>query len=106
MVGMKGRSGGARANSGGACPGAGAPKRPVPKLDTVAVTDPKVFLMAVMNDAGTDARLRIDAAKALLPFVHHKLDAGGKKELVLIAAKKAATGRFAPSAPPKLKLIP
>lgn len=31
--------------------------------------DPKLFLLQVMNDASIDLRLRIEAAKALLPYV-------------------------------------
>lgn len=31
--------------------------------------DPKRFLLQVMNDAGVDLQLRMDAAKALLPYV-------------------------------------
>jgi hypothetical protein len=30
--------------------------------------DPKRFLLAVMNDPATDMPLRIEAAKALLPY--------------------------------------
>ena len=32
-------------------------------------TDPRQFLLAVMNDPQTSAELRIDAAKALLPYI-------------------------------------
>ncbi|MCZ2897311.1 terminase small subunit [Burkholderia thailandensis] len=64
-------------------------------------TDPKAFLIAAMNDARTEPKLRIDAAKALMPFVHKKLGEGGKKEQSAEAAKKVAN-RFAPSAPPRL----
>lgn len=63
--------------------------------------DPKAFLIAAMNDQGTEKKLRIDAAKALMPFVHHKLGEGGKKEQRDEAAKKVAS-KFAPAAPPKL----
>lgn len=63
--------------------------------------DPKAFLMAAMNDGETEFKLRVDAAKALMPFVHHKLGEGGKKEQRDEAAKKVAS-KFAPAAPPKL----
>lgn len=62
-------------------------------------TDPKAFLLAAMNDSRTEPKLRIDAAKALMPFVHKKLGEGGKKEQSAEAAKKVAS-RFAPAAPP------
>ncbi|WP_250483292.1 terminase small subunit [Caballeronia sp. GaOx3] len=63
--------------------------------------DPKAFLIAAMNDGATEFKLRVDAAKALMPFVHHKLGEGGKKEQRDEAAKKVAS-KFAPAAPPKL----
>lgn len=96
MAGKPGRSGGAR-------PGAGRPKKE-PAILTMAATydDPAKFLRAVMNDSGSEAKLRVDAAKALMPFVHQKLGEGGKKNAKAEAAKKAAGGRFAPKSPPKL----
>lgn len=101
MAGVKGRSGGARANAGR------KPKEP-PKLhdsgpfaELLKHNDPKVFLLAVMNDAGSDARLRIDAAKALMPFMYAKLGEGGKKEQQAEAAKKVAS-KFASATPPRL----
>jgi len=105
MAGKPGRSGGAR-------PGAGRkPKAPVtikievpPSIETLAHTDPKVFLLALMNDLQADVKLRADAAKALMPFMHQKRGEGGKKEEQADKAKKAAGGRFS-SAPPPLKLV-
>lgn len=106
MAGVKGKSGGARPNSGGARPGAGAKKKPVPVIEVATTEDPKVFLLSVMNDQEMDARLRIDAAKSLMPFMHVKLGEGGKKDEKNRAAKSAASsGRFAPSAPPKLAVV-
>lgn len=63
--------------------------------------DPRAFLMAAMNDALLEPKLRIDAAKALMPFEFAKKGEGGKKEQQADAAKKVAN-RFAPAAPPKL----
>jgi phage terminase small subunit len=51
-----------------------------------------------MNDSGSDAKLRVDAAKALL---RERAEAG-KKEIKQDAAKRAAAGKFAAAAPPKL----
>lgn len=100
MTGIKGKSGGQR-------PGAGRPEKPPTRLkDSDLLTkalqqgDPKAFLLAVMADADNDARLRVDAAKALLPYEFRKVGDGGKKEAAAAAAKKAATGRFAPGRPP------
>ena len=64
-------------------------------------SDPKDFLVALMNDTAEDVKLRLDAAKALMPFTHQKKGEGGKKEQRNEEAKKVA-GRFAPSAPPRL----
>lgn len=95
MAGVKGRSGGAR-------PGAGRPKKEPEVLPLSAhYDDPLKFLKAVMNDSGAEAKLRIDAAKALMPFVHQKLGEGGKKEQQKEAANKVAS-RFAAAPPPKL----
>lgn len=95
MAGKPGRSGGAR-------PGAGRkPNEPTILKLAATYDDPEKFLTAVMNDSGTDVKVRVDAAKALMPFRHKKLGEGGKKEQKDDAAKKVA-GRFAAGAPPKL----
>lgn len=64
--------------------------------------DPQTFLMAAMNDASLDERRRIDAAKALMPFVHKKLGEGGKKEQAAERAGHAAKRFGARPAPLKL----
>lgn len=82
---------------------AGGPRAPV-DFDIDAntnFTDPKAFLVAAMNDGRTEQKLRVDAAKALMPFMHQKLGEGGKKEQRDAEAKKVAS-RFSPGAPPKL----
>ncbi|MFJ3487739.1 terminase small subunit [Pseudomonas sp. NPDC090202] len=63
-------------------------------------SDPKAFLLAAMNDPETEKKLRIDAAKALMPFVHQRKGETGKKEAKVDAAKTAATGRYGPGKPP------
>ncbi len=95
MAGVKGRSGGARPNSGP------KPKEPVVLVLGAIYDDPEKFLKAVMNDSGTDAKLRVDAAKALLSAKVRRAENGGKKEAQQAAAKKVAT-KFAAAAPPKL----
>lgn len=95
MAGKPGRSGGAR-------PGAGRkPKEPVMLDINVIYDEPDKFLKAVMNDSGTDAKLRVDAAKALLSAQVRRAENGGKKQEQADAAKKAAS-KFAVAAPPKL----
>ena len=77
--------------------GARASPPPAPGDDAIEIPpteDPVEFLTKVMNEPAADLRLRIDAAKAMLPFKHQKLGEGGKKEQKQAAAEKAATGKF------------
>lgn len=104
MAGVKGRSGGARPNSGPKPKEAVKLDIPVPVTETLAHKDPKVFLLALMNDLEADVKLRADAAKALMPFMHQKVAEAGKKDEKAQAAKKASTGKFG-AAPPPLKLV-
>lgn len=86
---------------------AAAPPPAAPTFDINAAllhTDPKAFLTAAMNDGALDPKLRIDAAKALMPFTHAKLGEGGKKDQKNEEAKKVAS-RFAAAVPPKLKAV-
>ena len=95
MAGVKGRSGGARPNSG--------PKPKEPEYLTLSAMydEPDKFLKAVMNDSGSDAKLRVDAAKALLSAQVRRAENGGKKEEQKAAAAKVAK-KFATAVPPKL----
>ena len=114
MAGVKGRSGGPRANSGGERPGSGrkpAPKMhalatatPQPPAEPVPAEDPMAWLLAAMKNPLLDDKLRIDAAKALLPFLHTKKGEAGKKDEQLDAAKKAGKGRFS-AAPAPLRMV-
>lgn len=63
-------------------------------------SDPKAYLLATMNDPETDPKLRVDAAKALMPFVHQRKGETGKKEAKVDAAKTAAAGRYSTGKPP------
>ena len=67
-------------------------------------TDPKAFLIATMNDYDADAKLRVDAAKALMPFIHPRKGEGGKKEEKENAAKTASKGKFGAAPPPPTHL--
>jgi phage terminase small subunit len=78
---------------------AGARALPAPSpadeaFDIPPTADPVEFLTKIMNEPAADLRLRIDAAKAMLPFKHKKLGEGGKKDEKDAAAKAAGTGRF------------
>ncbi|MCH5548220.1 terminase small subunit [Pseudomonas syringae pv. syringae] len=57
-------------------------------------SDPKDFLLATMNDFEAEAKLRVDAAKALMPFVHPRKGESGKKEAAKDKAAGAAQGKF------------
>ena len=96
MAGVKGKSGGVRPNAG---------RKPAPKTQSISVAaksqdDPLAFLLAVMNDSALDDKLRIEAAKAAVPYVHLKKGEGGKKDEKLDAAKQAGRGKFAAAATP------
>lgn len=64
--------------------------------------DPKAFLEAMMNDMGEDPKLRLDAAKTLMPYVHARKGELGKKEQADAKSEKIAAGRFSRAAPPQL----
>lgn len=89
-----------------------SPKVAEPKINKVDVSvsdclkhkDPKVFLLALMNDYEADIKLRAEAAKALMPFMHGKLGENTTKQDREQAAKKAATGKFG-AAPPPLRVV-
>lgn len=82
-------------------PNADAPLGSFDLSQALAHRDPRAFLLAAMNDVLLEPKLRIDAAKALMPFEFAKKGEGGKKEQQADAAKKVAS-RFTPAAPPKL----
>lgn len=64
--------------------------------------DPKEFLLDAMNMPEFEPKHRLDAAKALMPFMHQKLGEGGKKEQAQANAEKVAS-RFGALAPPPMK---
>lgn len=71
--------------------------------DDTHYDDPEKFLMHQMNDPKLEMRMRIDVAKALMPFKHQKLGEGGKKDQRLSNAKAVGQGKFAvPPPPPRL----
>lgn len=81
------------------------PARPAFDLaSALAHQDPKAFLLAAMNDIELDPKQRIDAAKALMPFMHARLGEGGKKEQKQEAASKVAS-KFSTAAPPRLAAV-
>ncbi|GFM90803.1 terminase [Pseudomonas cichorii] len=88
---------GVKAESRPEAPSAGAGDVESPGFDLAQALghrDPKDFLLAVMNDLGTEPKLRVDAAKALMPFVHPRKGESGKKEQAKDKAAEAASGKF------------
>lgn len=127
MAGVKGKSGGPRANSGGARPGAGrkkaAPKESANGSSLEVELEPQALggalkrarakaveisdrdMLTLLQDIAlgrVDATAgQIRAAIAAVQYTHAKKGEGGKKEGQAAAANKVAS-RFAPAAPPKL----
>lgn len=95
MAGVKGRSGGARPNSG-----------PKSKLSVARTRDPVKFLLMVMNDPCASPQLRVRAAIAAAQYENHKRGPKGKKDGQKDAAAVAAAGRFAPAKAPQLHVVP
>ncbi len=62
--------------------------------------DPKAWLLALMNAPDADAKLRVEAAKAVLPYEHGKVADQGKKDAKQEAAKQAGKGKFSQGKPP------
>ena len=106
MAGVKGKSGGPRPNSGGARPGAGRKPKPKPAPVDVeahlAGLDMLQMLQAVALGKVQATSLQVRASIAAVQYTHIKRHDGGKREEVGEKSKKAAGGRFAASAPPKL----
>lgn len=79
---------------------------PPPAAEGAFYEDPMQLLQAVMNDRTEDRKIRLQAAIALLPYIHQKLGEGGKKDQQANDAAGAVKGRFAPAAPPpQLRLV-
>lgn len=97
MAGVKGRSGGARAGAG---------RKPKPKVATPPVPQPDQDMLTLLQNVALGrtevTSLQVRAAIAAVQYTHAKRGEGGKKDEAAERAKKAAAGRFAPKAPPKL----
>ncbi|WP_109512790.1 terminase small subunit [Pseudomonas ovata] len=78
------------------CPEDGAPDAP----SFAETEDPQIFLTELMNSGDADLRMRLEAAKALMPYKHGKVADQGKKDAKADAAKNAGKGRYSQSRPP------
>ena len=63
---------------------------PMPESVVGPSHDPKNFLMSLMCDIDADPKLRFEAAKALMPYIHGKIGEQGKKETKEEIAKAAS----------------
>lgn len=95
-----------KAIESGSVPGAGSDPIPPGVDPSIAVyDDPIDLLKAEMNNPRLDPKVRIQAATALLPYVHPKMGESGKKDKADDAARDAASGRFQPQPAPQLTLL-
>lgn len=71
------------------------------------ILTPLDYILKEINNPSADKDRKDKLAIAALPFCHDKISdgAGGKKKEAEEKAKKAASGLFAPSAPPVLKAV-
>lgn len=102
MAGVKGKSGGARANSGGVRVGAGRKPSPSPKPVPVDACDMLELLQQVALGRVDATAIQVKAAIAAVQYTHAKKSELGKKEEKQDAAIKASSGRFVSSPPPRL----
>lgn len=98
MAGVKGMKGG-----GGKRQGAGRPPNP-PVTSVAEGGEAEAFLRELIADKSADARLRLEAAKALIAYQKPKMGEAGKKDAKKEAAQ-AASARFSIPTPPKLTLV-
>ena len=61
---------------------------------------PLEYGLQVMNNPNEAKERRDRLCIALLPFMHHKLGEGGKREKAAEKAEKLSTGKFAAAQPP------
>lgn len=102
MAGVKGRSGGSRANTGGARPGAGRKPKKKPAPPAIEGDDTLKLLQDIAFGRIPDATtIQVRAAIAAVQYTHIKKSDGGKKEETQERAEQAAS-KFRRSAPPKL----
>lgn len=70
------------------------------ELSLTETDDPRAFLTELMNSEGADMRMRLEAAKTLMPYVHGKVADQGKKEQKAEAAKQVGKGKYSQGKPP------
>jgi hypothetical protein len=92
-----------KSRRGGPRPGASQPKPPtLLKVPAEECEDSLDFLRAVIRDNKAPAELRVRAAVSLAQYEHTRSKDGGKNLTKTTKSREAASGKFAPGAPPKL----
>ena len=93
--------------AGKATPGVDMKPGNVPTMPRDKYSDPKAFLLDLMNLATVPIAIRADAAKQLLPYMHARMGELGKKQAKADNARVIARGRskFATKAPPQLTVV-
>ena len=81
-----------KSKRGGSRPGAGRPKSKPQLVSIPETNDPLVFLAQLMNNPLADVKLRLDAAKALMPYAHIRKDAVGSKQAAADLARTIEIG--------------
>ena len=111
MAGVKGRSGGPRANSGGKRDGAGRKSQETVHIapETAQAEpgeplDPRPTLELIALGHMEVSPLQMKALLALLPYTNTKKGEGGKKDEKADLAKKAGAGKFG-AAPAPLRVV-
>lgn len=66
---------------------------------------PLEYMLKIMNNSKADKDRRDRMAIAAAPYVHGRVEKGGKKKEKEQRAKAASSGRFAPAVPPKLTTV-
>lgn len=95
MAGQPGRSGGKRAGAG---------RKAKPTADG-GDRDMLELLQDIALGRVDATVIQVRAATAAIRYTHTATHDGGKKEAKETAAKEAGSGKFSPSAPPKLKVV-
>lgn len=70
------------------------------ELTLTKTDDPRDFLTELMNADQADMRMRLEAAKTLMPYTHGKVADQGKKEQKAEAAKEVGKGKYSQGKPP------
>lgn len=102
MAGVKGKSGGPRANAGGARPGAGRKPKPKPEIVPIPERDMLTLLQDIALGRVEASAGQIRAAVAAVQYTHTKKGDGGKKDEAADKAKAAAAGKYAARSGPRL----